>query len=260
MTSSYTPLIGALRHARRPSSKGPDRSLIVAMPTTPGLKRDLPLPYAAAEAAALRLHLPRPTVLVEPPVGDTPADPERLPTRSQVFAHLTEATIAHFSCHGHDNPVTPSRSRLLLHDHDTYPLTVASLAPLELSHARLAYLSACSTAITQNQNLLDEAVHLAAGFQLAGFPHVIGTLWPILDATAAAVANDFYLGLTDPDGTLHPERAAQAIHRAIRIQRDALPTTPRAGRPTSILVLDTTTNCRKEVCPSSGGESAELDI
>jgi len=116
---------------------------------------------------------------------------------------------------------------------------------LELSHARLAYLSACSTAITQNQNLLDEAVHLAAGFQLAGFPHVIGTLWPILDATAAAIANDFYLGLTDPDGTLHPERAAQAIHQAIRIRVTPSRLPPRAGRPTSILVLDKTTNRRK---------------
>ena len=101
-----------------------------------------------------------------------------------MLEHLPGCAIAHFACHGYTDPADPSQSRLLLHDHRRDPLTVAALAPLALDHAHLAYLSACSTARATDTRLLDEAIHLATAFQLAGFPHVIGTLWEINDAIA----------------------------------------------------------------------------
>ncbi|MQY31867.1 CHAT domain-containing protein [Nocardia aurantia] len=70
----------------------------------------------------------------------------------------------------------------------TDPLTVAALAEIHLDHARLAYLSACETALTTDARLLDEAIHLASAFQLAGYPHVIGTLWTIADQTTVQIA------------------------------------------------------------------------
>ena len=42
-------------------------------------------------------------------------------------------------------------------------------------------------------DLLDETIHLTAAFQLAGYPHVIGTLWTIYDSIAVDVARAFHL-------------------------------------------------------------------
>ena len=91
------------------------------------------------------------------------------------------------------------------------------LAPLALDHAQLAYLSACGTARATDSRLLDEAIHLASAFQLAGFPHVIGTLWPINDAAARDITKDFYDDLT-ANGKTRPQisRSARALHHAIR--------------------------------------------
>jgi len=227
--SSYTPTIGALAHARtaRPAAilGTAIRSLIVAMPTTPDLDRGAQLAYVPAEAALLQARLPNPTLLSESPFPyDTIGG--QLPTKAAVLEHLAACAIAHFACHGFSDPADPSQSRLLLHDHRTDPLTVAALAPVVLDHAQLAYLSACSTARATEERLLDEAIHLASAFQLAGFPHVIGTLWEIDDAIAVEIADTFYAALAHPDGTLDPDRAARALHQATRALRDRQPTDP----------------------------------
>ena len=222
--SSYSPTVGALAHARNAHAT-PDadrRSLIVAMPTTPDLPGRGKLAYVSSEAALLRHRLPHPTVLTEPATNpDTSAG--QLPTKTAVLEHLRGCAIAHFACHGQTDPADPSQSRLLLHDHRRDPLTVAALAPLALNQAELAYLSACSTARMSDMRLLDEAIHLTSAFQLAGFPHVIGTLWEINDAIAVEIADDFYHNLTKPDGGLAPHRAAHALHHAVRVQRDRQP-------------------------------------
>ncbi|MGH3928437.1 MAG: CHAT domain-containing protein [Pseudonocardiaceae bacterium] len=134
--------------------------------------------------------------------------------------------IAHFACHGHSHSADPSQSLLLLHDHDTDPLTVASLAPIRLDHARLAYLSACRTAVNAATELIDEAIHLTTAFQLAGYPHVVGTLWEIDDALSVRVADSFYTALTTSPTTIDTTDAAQALHHAVRAIRDELPATP----------------------------------
>ena len=164
-------------------------------------------------------------MLTEPPTADDTAAGQ-IPTKAAVLEHLPGCAIAHFACHGYTDPADPSQSRLLLHDHRRDPLTVAALAPLALDHAQLAYLSACGTARMTDTRLLDEAIHLASAFQLAGFPHVIGTLWEINDAIAVEIADTFYTALTNPDGTLDPHRAARALHHATRTQRDRRPATP----------------------------------
>ena len=53
-----------------------------------------------------------------------------------MFEHLPGCPIAHFACHGFSDPDDPSKSLLLLHDHDSAPLTVASLAPVNLDQAQ----------------------------------------------------------------------------------------------------------------------------
>jgi CHAT domain-containing protein len=78
----------------------------------------------------------------------------------------------------------------------------------------------------ERYSLLDEAIHLASAFQLAGFPHVIATIWEINDGIAVEIADTFYAALTSLDGTLDPRRAGFALHHATPIQRDQWPATP----------------------------------
>ena len=115
-------------------------------------------------------RLRRSIVLMESPPGangvvlESASGHDPTPTRDNVLAHLAECPVAHFACHGADDPIDPSQSRLLLHDYREAPLTVSALGSVHLEHARLAYLSACDTALSTNTLLIDEAIHLTSGF------------------------------------------------------------------------------------------------
>jgi CHAT domain-containing protein len=162
-------------------------------------------------------RLPGPIVLAVPgedgPAGDS------LPIKAEVLRLLPDCAIAHFACHGSNDLVDPSASRLLLLDHADDPLTVAALVPVRLDQVRLAYLSACSTAFTGRVELLDEAIHLAGAFQLAGFSQVVGTLWEIDDQLAVVLADSFYRGLCAGAGVPDTSRSALALHDAVRGMR-----------------------------------------
>ncbi|MFB4421459.1 CHAT domain-containing protein [Streptomyces sp. QL37] len=211
VVSSYTSTITALQPAGQPRPSPPDGDegfLVVELSRTPGARA---LPGARAEARRLAELLPRPTVL----------SGERA-TRDAVLAALPRHRVAHFACHALTHPVFPALSRLLLHDHASAPLTVTELTALRVPHGELAYLSACETA-KSTEALVDEAVHIAAALQLAGYRHVIATLWPIADGAAGRVADDFYTGHApsfDLDDT------ARMLHRAVRGLRADAPHRP----------------------------------
>lgn len=215
--SSYAPTIRALRHARqRPlAPSGPLTALVVAMPTTPRVPGRLS--FVPNEVEVLRSRLFQPIVLIEPGPGQDAASP--LPTKANVLARLPGCPIAHFACHGMSNPEDPSKSGLLLHDHEQDLFTVASLTPVRLHGAQLAYLSACRTAAVDAATLADEAIHLVSAFQLAGYPHVIGTLWEINDKIAVDVADNFYWGLRSDQRVIDVRQSALALHQAIRAIR-----------------------------------------
>lgn len=204
--SSYTPTIRALRHARRGSSGADPHQLVVSMPVTPGADD---LPHAGLEAEVVTRIRPR-TVLPGPAA-----------TRTAVLEALADTTWAHFACHGHADPANPSQSHLLLADE---PLRVPDIARLRLADAEFAFLSACDTARTE-PTLSDEAIHLAAAFQTAGFRHVVGTLWAVYDKTAATVAEKVYLQILGEDGPV-AGRSAAALHRVQSALRNRLPDEP----------------------------------
>ncbi|MFE6018520.1 CHAT domain-containing protein [Streptomyces sp. NPDC056441] len=232
VVSSYTTTIRALHHARRHHASTPSvsRSLIVAMPTTPGVPGRLD--HVSEEAALLCGLLPEPTLLTEPDAeadGLTTPGSETRPTKARVLKSLSDCGIVHFACHGAHDPDDPSQSLLLLNDHERDPLTVASLAEVRMDSAQLAYLSACRTAFMESVELIDEAIHLTSAFQLAGFPHVIGTLWEINDEVASHMAADFYAELgggTDQHGCLDTDAAARALHHTVRKVRNRYPKSP----------------------------------
>ncbi len=224
VVSSYTPTVRALARARalaqaraHAQPAGPEQSVIVAMPSTPGAA---PLPNVAEEAAMLSARLPRPALLL----AASPAGPA--PTKDTVLAHLAVAGMAHFACHVAIDPARPAQARILLEDHATDPLLVISLAKLHLDRAQLAYLSAGRTSRNPSAALLDEAIHLAAAFQLAGYPHVVGTLWQVSDQAAVRVASEFYDGLQTGPGTFDTSGTARALHAAVRHLRDTVRAKP----------------------------------
>lgn len=79
-------------------------------------------------------------------------------------------------------------------DWQTNPLTVQDLVAMKFHQnpPLLAYLSACSTGDNQELELLDEGIHLIDACQLAGFQHVIRSLWEVSDKHCVDAAEDIY--------------------------------------------------------------------
>ncbi|MES4889533.1 CHAT domain-containing protein [Streptomyces sp. NPDC096012] len=214
--SSYTPTVRTLAYARARAAgpAPPGRLLAVAQPDTPGAR---PLGGARREVAELAKLLPFELI--------TGSDA----TLARVVRALPEHPYAHFACHGVSDPDDPSNARLLVHDHQREPLTVRRISRLDLPRARLAVLSACETA-RGAERLADESIHITSAFQVAGYPHAIGTLWPVHDAVAVRVTRSLYGhlrdgGHADPAG-LDTARSAIALHHAVRECRAAFPRTP----------------------------------
>ncbi|MEV6282439.1 CHAT domain-containing protein [Kribbella sp. NPDC051770] len=206
--SSYAPTVRSLADARRTTSDTPGSPLIVSVPAAPGTP---PLPRVREETAALTNRFPAALVL---------ADDQA--TRRRVLDALPNHRWAHFACHAVSS-ADAATGQLLLHDHASDPLTVADLARLRLDDAEVAYLSACDTSVSRG-DLTDEALHITGAFQMAGFRHVIGTLWPVGDQTARSVADHYYSAqrTTDP---------ATALHAAVQAVRTAYPNRPAVWAP-----------------------------
>jgi CHAT domain/Tetratricopeptide repeat len=210
VVSSYIPTLRGLAYARsQHPDRIADRTVIIAVPDAPGAP---PLDGVIAEADALTKLIPDSYLLPHP-------------TRDSVLAALPIHRVAHFACHGYADWNNPSASRLILYDYETTPLTIADISGRHLSSG-LAFLSACNTATT-SPALANEAVHITGAFHLAGYQHVIGTLWPINDAVARDLACDVYERLT-LHGTTMPDvsRTADALHHATRQLRDQYPALP----------------------------------
>ena len=56
----------------------------------------------------------------------------------------------------------------------------------------LAFLSACSTAESKVAPFLDESLSIGYAFQVAGFPHVVGCLWPAYEFICPDFVAFFY--------------------------------------------------------------------
>ncbi|WP_406729445.1 CHAT domain-containing protein [Streptomyces sp. GD-15H] len=245
VVSSYTSTVHALqpnddRHTTEAGTPAPgcNKVLVVEVSEAPGTRA---LPGARFEAQRLAELAPDLTSLTGAQA-----------TRDAVLGALPGHTIAHFACHAVTDPRSPSLNRLLLHDHDSAPLTTIELAALNVPHGRLAYLSACETA-RSNERLADEAVHIATAFQLAGYRDVIGTLWPVVDSAAGRIADDFYTGLPRPSTPTTPPRSSiapsTASARTRRTSRHAGPrtSTSAASTPAGLLYLPWSTAWRWEV-------------
>ena len=195
VVSSYTPTLRTLLHTRDRDARPAPGRLVVAVTRAPGA---VPLPGASTEARN---------------VAPDDSDAVRLVDADATVSAVTEALLragrAHFACHAVTDPASPSETHLLLADG---ALPVREISRLRLPHVELAYLSACSTA-RGDARLADEAIHVSSAFQLAGYRHVVGTLWPVLDTITGRMTRNFYARLADGDAP------AEALHAAVRETR-----------------------------------------
>ncbi|KAL3431623.1 hypothetical protein BDV09DRAFT_206503 [Aspergillus tetrazonus] len=88
-----------------------------------------------------------------------------------ILGHMRVCQIFHFAGHGYTSHTDPSQSRLILWDGEDDSLTNPPF---------LAYLSACGTGQIKDDKLL------------AGFRHVIGTLWNVNDEICVDMARITY--------------------------------------------------------------------
>ena len=194
---------------------GPDaqdpavRFVGVKMATTPGKKQ--PLKGLDQEFAAAKSNLP---------VGSTATELSQ-PSADQVVSALPDSNIVHFACHGESHPNNPSECCLIFqksplkadsiaeilrvsHENEAYfkqdnpvrdELSVATISKLHLPKAHLAVLSACTSAVNEAIPLADEALHIASMMQVAGYKHIIGTLWEAKNQACIDFAECFYIKL-----------------------------------------------------------------
>lgn len=214
--ASYVCSIRALAFARdEPTSQEhailrstKKHALVVSVPDAPGAKRlaavdeeaESVAGIAAPHAAVVRLRAPDPAA---------------------VMRELPLANIVHLACHAVPDARDISDSHLLLMpgdegssrearsaSQDPSPaassspssskrpepgkLTIRRIRARPAASAELVYLSACSAAENRAAVLADESLHIASAFQMAGFRHVVGTLWQAKDRCCREVAESFY--------------------------------------------------------------------
>ncbi|KAI9764585.1 MAG: hypothetical protein M1840_008314 [Geoglossum simile] len=208
VVSSYVPSLKMLQFLRNklplslPPSAEERRLLVVSMPTTPGIYGSL---NTMGEVAAIKAHT----------AGLAQFTHMTQPSKSDVSNSLRSCTLAHFACHGSVNSEEPMKSSLILGNDTEERLSIGEIIDAIASkRARIAYLSACSTAEIKTNILVNEAIHLASAFQLAGFQHVVGTLWKADDSAAVAIASKFY-ELLFQEEKITDSTVAYALHDAV---------------------------------------------
>lgn len=231
-TTPDTPAIPAVP-ARPGAAAIPGTAAIPATPNTPFVPRTHGTPaiyhIPAIPGTNAKSWKPLPNVISEveeiTEVVNATADRLDSPSVAEVLRRLPDYHVIHFACHGVSDRLSPSNSHLLLHGNDPSTpaagkLTVGAISALHMECAQVAYLSACCSADNAAVQLADEAIHIASGFQLAGFSHVLATLWESNDAACRFVAREFYCVLFAGGGGGEHRVVSAAFHRAVGKLRD----------------------------------------
>ncbi|KAF8436269.1 CHAT domain-containing protein [Boletus edulis BED1] len=209
--STYIPTLSALVLPPNPSTAPHTslRLLAVRQPPSDGLGR---LPGVHTELEHIK------DVIRDSPSTDTTYLESSAGTVEEVLGLMKESDWVHFACHGIQDAASPTESGLCLANQRR--LTLRDILALSRPHGGLAFLSACQTA-TGDEDLSDEAIHIAAGMLFAGYGGVVGTMWSISDKIAPDVARDVYEQLFGNEGRPDYREAARALHEAIGRLRES---------------------------------------
>ncbi|CAE6478803.1 unnamed protein product [Rhizoctonia solani] len=204
--SSYTPTLTALLNHTQISLNSDCRVLGIGQANTP---RRSPLPGTVEELTCLRAHVQGKAIYSQ--LVDDQA------TTTAVLDAMEQHDWVHLACHAHQNVEDPTKSGFFLHDGT---LDLASINRRSFKNKGLAFLSACQTA-RGDEKLPDEAVHLASGMLMAGYPSVIATMWSVSDQDAPLVADKVYAQLVK-EGKVGNGEAGRALHNAVAALREGV--------------------------------------
>lgn len=222
--SSYTPTIKALSYAREKGltilDGGKDtRLLMVTMSTTPGEMDLLDLDEEVAGILEVTEGSILPTHLMQP-------------SAEQVLGQFDSYEAMHFACHGISEYRNPSGSHLVLVlDGKANKLSVQHISRRNTGTTQLAYLSACSTAESSAAGFVDECLHIASGFQLAGFSHVLAAMWPSESKVCREVSTEFYRLLFDGKYRGGHQKVGMAFHGAVKKAQEKYRRSPLKWAP-----------------------------
>ncbi|EUC60828.1 aromatic di-alanine and TPR containing protein, partial [Rhizoctonia solani AG-3 Rhs1AP] len=200
--SSYIPTLSALLASSSCSLNQSCRILAVSQANTP---HHSPLPGTTQELAHVQAHTVKAVDRVEYSqlIGCEA-------TTAAVLDAMEQHDWVHLACHAHQNVHDPTKSGFHLHDGT---LDLSAINRRSFKNKGLAFLSACQTA-TGDDKLPDEAIHLASGMLMAGYPSVIATMWSVVDEDAPLVADKVYAQLMR-DGKVGNGEAGRALHHAV---------------------------------------------
>jgi CHAT domain-containing protein len=139
----------------------------VIQPRTPGHSA---LPYTVDELSKLLDKVPKEWV-ASLGTAESPA------SINAVLDNIKGSMIMHFACHGVQDTAHPLDSGLLIANERLKVSQIMEESSVFSNGQKgLAFLSACETAMG-DENMPDEALHLAATLLFAGFQSVVATMW-----------------------------------------------------------------------------------
>jgi len=212
--SSYTPTIKALAHARErllaitKSQNGKAKLLIVTMPKTPG---EIDLSEVKRKMSEIQLAV-KFTFLYQSLVQLN---------AKMVLKQVVQYDLIHFADHKVSNYVNSFNSSLILQEgkeaeKKMNKLTVQQILKINLKRVRIVYLLACSTVEHWVAEMIDEVIHLVSEFQMAGFSHVIASMWSMDDEVCMKMAEKVYEWLKNGYAVqANNEAVVVAVHNLI---------------------------------------------
>ena len=196
--SSYSVSVASLvqMHADRQkpgAHRKPEHAVLIGMPDLPNALKEVR--EVARISPTMQIHTPPPYT-------------------QDVLKALKTCDVFHFAGHGRSSREDPTSSALILSGAER--LTVSSLFDINLHKRRpfLAFLSACNTGQIKHDTFMDEGLHLIAACQVAGFQHVIGTLWEVSDRLCVEAARGIYEWM-HAEGLSHAS-VSEGLHRTCR--------------------------------------------
>lgn len=216
VVSSTTPTVRSLLDARSDSDAGSHRSSVEDGDARVGRKSTERDDGKDAEAPRRRRFLVASTLdsadgLLTGPLGRLVAtDVVEASDVAGVRQELATCDFVHFGCHGDQVLTDPSQGGVRLNDGVLRVFDISGIS----ATGEFAGLAACKTAVG-GVDLLDEAITLSAALHYAGFRHVVGTLWNLVEGVAQSAFADMYDLLVTEDGTFDPTDAARALAASV---------------------------------------------
>jgi CHAT domain-containing protein len=72
-------------------------------------------------------------------------------------------------------------------------------------------ISACKTGQVTQFKLHDESIHLVGAYQLAGFRHIVGTLWSVDDFASVQMATEMYKIMLEDEAFMTDESVCRGF-------------------------------------------------